>query len=70
MEVKSNCGAVIKSYFQSQTKVEAIIKNGTSLSASLEKLRLLCGDKDLGLKLYVLYMFILNLICIYINIYY
>jgi len=45
-------------YFQSHTKVAAIIKKGTSFSATVEKPDLLCGDKDSGLKLYFLYMFI------------
>jgi hypothetical protein len=45
-------------YFQSQTNVAAMIKKGTSFSATVEKLKLVCGDKDLGSKLYFLYMFI------------
>jgi len=46
-------------YLQSQTKVAAIIKKGTSFSATRKKLVLGDFDKNSGLKLYILYMFIL-----------
>jgi hypothetical protein len=48
----------VLNYFQSQTKVAAMIKNGTNFSAMSERLNLGRGDKDFGSNLYVLYMFI------------
>jgi hypothetical protein len=51
-------GQIVHFYFQSQTNVAAIIKNGTNFSATMEKLKPDCGDKDLGSELYILYMFI------------
>jgi hypothetical protein len=47
-------------YFQSQIKEAAINNRGAIFSARLENLKLPFGDKDLGLKLYFLYMFIFN----------
>jgi hypothetical protein len=52
-------------YFHSQTKVAAIIKNGTSFSAHWLKFKFWRGDKDLGLNLSNLYIFIPGLIYIY-----
>lgn len=43
-------------YFHNQIKLVAMIRKGIRRSATLSS-RLFCGDKDLGWKLYDLYMF-------------
>jgi len=54
-------GAVIREdYFQSQTKVVAMIKKGTNFSASWWRSNFFCGDNDLGSELYDLYMVYIN----------
>ena len=45
-------------YFQSQTKVAAIMRKGTNFSAIRLSDWFFSSDKNLGLKLYILYMFI------------
>jgi len=45
-------------YFHRKLKAAAMIKKGTSFSAKREMSKWRRGDKDLGWKLYFLYMFI------------